>query len=133
MSLHFREGHLDRVQVGGVFWHEQAPGPVCGEGFCGTRASVDIEVVEDHDVAGLQERGEPGLDIDVEHRAIYYPFNDPGREKSGFQADKFQGGLLLVHSLKENGPRQTRRGSVGRNDPCPCGLGKKYTKCCLQA
>ncbi|WP_206171742.1 SEC-C metal-binding domain-containing protein [Thiorhodococcus mannitoliphagus] len=26
-------------------------------------------------------------------------------------------------------PRQ----SVGRNDPCPCGSGKKYKKCCLDA
>ncbi|MEQ1784803.1 MAG: SEC-C metal-binding domain-containing protein, partial [Hyphomonadaceae bacterium] len=22
---------------------------------------------------------------------------------------------------------------IGRNDPCPCGSGKKYKKCCLQA
>jgi hypothetical protein len=22
--------------------------------------------------------------------------------------------------------------SVGRNDPCPCGSGEKYKKCCLQ-
>ncbi len=22
---------------------------------------------------------------------------------------------------------------VGRNDPCPCGSGKKYKKCCLQS
>jgi len=33
-------------------------------------------------------------------------------------------------------PRSThvspRRGTVGRNDPCPCGSGKKYKKCCLQ-
>jgi len=28
-----------------------------------------------------------------------------------------------------------RRGSkrVGRNDPCPCGSGKKYKRCCLQS
>ena len=24
------------------------------------------------------------------------------------------------------------KASVGRNDPCPCGSGKKYKKCCLQ-
>jgi hypothetical protein len=24
-----------------------------------------------------------------------------------------------------------KRQAVGRNDPCPCGSGKKYTKCCL--
>ena len=22
--------------------------------------------------------------------------------------------------------------SVGRNDPCPCGSGKKYKKCCME-
>ncbi|RYZ84342.1 MAG: DUF1186 domain-containing protein, partial [Proteobacteria bacterium] len=22
---------------------------------------------------------------------------------------------------------------IGRNDPCPCGSGKKYKKCCLNA
>lgn len=22
-------------------------------------------------------------------------------------------------------------GKIGRNDPCPCGSGKKYKKCCL--
>jgi uncharacterized protein YecA (UPF0149 family) len=27
-----------------------------------------------------------------------------------------------------NEPRQ----HVGRNDPCPCGSGKKYKKCCLE-
>ena len=25
---------------------------------------------------------------------------------------------------------QTKREKVGRNDPCPCGSGKKYKKCC---
>ena len=24
-----------------------------------------------------------------------------------------------------------KKGKVGRNDPCPCGSGKKYKKCCL--
>ena len=27
--------------------------------------------------------------------------------------------------VRRSGPR------VGRNDPCPCGSGKKYKKCCL--
>ncbi|MGB4418274.1 MAG: SEC-C metal-binding domain-containing protein [Bacillota bacterium] len=26
--------------------------------------------------------------------------------------------------------RQRRVKKVGRNDPCPCGSGKKYKKCC---
>lgn len=28
-------------------------------------------------------------------------------------------------------PRTTSVASVGRNDPCPCGSGRKYKKCCL--
>ena len=34
-----------------------------------------------------------------------------------------------------NGPRQPRRvkpsDKIGRNDPCPCGSGKKYKNCCM--
>ena len=29
----------------------------------------------------------------------------------------------------ENTPRKVTK-KVGRNDPCPCGSGKKYKKCC---
>jgi len=29
--------------------------------------------------------------------------------------------------LRRNGPG----GKTGRNDPCPCGSGRKYKKCCL--
>jgi len=28
-------------------------------------------------------------------------------------------------------PRFTPTKKVGRNEPCPCGSGKKYKKCCL--
>ncbi|MBC7140087.1 MAG: SEC-C domain-containing protein [Defluviimonas sp.] len=27
---------------------------------------------------------------------------------------------------------QAPAGKVGRNDPCPCGSGRKFKKCCLQ-
>ena len=27
---------------------------------------------------------------------------------------------------------QVRKAKVGRNDPCPCGSGKKYKNCCLR-
>jgi uncharacterized protein YecA (UPF0149 family) len=29
-------------------------------------------------------------------------------------------------------PAQRKRGKVGRNDPCPCGSGVKFKKCCFQ-
>lgn len=44
---------------------------------------------------------------------------------------------LYANYLKENGlyiPQHTSRRSseqVGRNDPCPCGSGKKFKQCCM--
>ncbi len=29
-----------------------------------------------------------------------------------------------------NPPQPVQSSKVGRNDPCPCGSGKKYKKCC---
>ncbi len=42
--------------------------------------------------------------------------------------------LGLLDVLKEQGRLSTApssRKKIGRNDPCPCGSGKKYKKCCL--
>ena len=37
------------------------------------------------------------------------------------------------HEKSEPFRRPIKRGfKVGRNDPCPCGSGKKYKKCCLK-
>ena len=33
----------------------------------------------------------------------------------------------------DDGPVRRDAAKVGRNDPCPCGSGKKYKKCCLNA
>jgi len=33
--------------------------------------------------------------------------------------------------LPEAKPKESMRAKVGRNDPCPCGSGRKYKKCCL--
>jgi hypothetical protein len=38
--------------------------------------------------------------------------------------------LAQVYGLSKPDQRKTEK--VGRNDPCPCGSGKKYKKCCLQ-
>jgi len=35
-------------------------------------------------------------------------------------------------ATQSNQPRSGDARSLGRNDPCPCGSGKKYKKCCGQ-
>lgn len=39
---------------------------------------------------------------------------------------------LKVRSANHWVDLKGRRANLGRNDPCPCGSGKKYKKCCLQ-
>lgn len=41
--------------------------------------------------------------------------------------------LRAVHASEANEPLpvELSKALVGRNDPCPCGSGKKYKKCCL--
>jgi preprotein translocase subunit SecA len=39
--------------------------------------------------------------------------------------DASGGGEIQIQPARRTGPR------VGRNDPCPCGSGKKYKKCCM--
>jgi len=59
--------------------------------------------------------------------------NDDGeqqhRERSAFTK---RGGVWYFTVGKVLGPQSVRLASpkVGRNDPCPCGSGKKYKKCC---
>ena len=53
------------------------------------------------------------------------------------KAEQFQKKLKKKLKKKYDGPKpakpeQARVVKVGRNEPCPCGSGKKYKKCCLQ-
>jgi preprotein translocase subunit SecA len=54
-------------------------------------------------------------------------YNDPSATQSAFahkaQPREASGGTDEVQTIKREGPK------VGRNDPCPCGSGKKYKKC----
>jgi preprotein translocase subunit SecA len=52
-------------------------------------------------------------------------FNDPGASPSAFARRESKGGAdAAVKTVKRTSKK------VGRNDPCPCGSGKKYKKCC---
>jgi len=45
-----------------------------------------------------------------------------------------QQNLQLQAAAQSEAPKPVRAGAkIGRNDPCPCGSGKKYKKCCGRA
>jgi len=78
-GLEFGECHLDRVEIGGVWRQEQEPRADVLQDGGGLWAPVGGEVVQDHDIALVQGRGQLGFDIKVEEFAVYWPTNDPRR------------------------------------------------------
>lgn len=39
---------------------------------------------------------------------------------------------LHARAIARPGIREVRQRVIGRNDPCPCGSGAKFKKCCLR-
>jgi uncharacterized protein YecA (UPF0149 family) len=56
------------------------------------------------------------VDAELADLAWYYSLPEEKRKKLG--------GLMTV---ERDAPK------VGRNDPCPCGSGRKFKRCCLLA
>ena len=57
-------------------------------------------------------------------------------ERLGEAAAMIPRSILLLRKIADirasrpGGSVQTRRGKVGRNEPCPCGSGSKFKRCC---
>ena len=85
--------------------------------------SIEIEKVEDS----------TAIDLDIDFEKLFYNMKDAKAEwlfklpswanvLSGEQRDK------LAFEYREANTVHSEK--IGRNDPCPCGSGKKYKKCC---
>ena len=62
--------------------------------------------------------------------------DDQDRTLQAEAPDLIPGCLDVLHATRLTSrtppePIPTRSKSIGRNDPCPCGSGKKFKKCCL--
>jgi len=83
------------------------------------------------EIIGTERGGENDGDGLVEFRALYSANGEfcNHHEVSRFvrEADgwKFDDGEMLPEK-----PTVREEPKIGRNDPCPCGSGKKYKKCC---
>ena len=45
-------------------------------------------------------------------------------------SEGFEGGETVSSAAPASAPKKADGTKVGRNDPCPCGSGKKYKNCC---
>jgi len=72
-------------------------------------------------------------DIDLEVANAMERVRKSGFEKSfkavGITEEDIRDLLVEIQSSKET-PIRREGTKVGRNDPCPCGSGKKYKRCC---
>ncbi len=79
------------------------------------------------------ERGQPGdKDGYVEFVAHFVMEGErrAHRERSLFRFDEGEGRWYFVEEANRKAAPIVKGHQTGRNDPCPCGSGKKYKKCC---
>jgi len=78
------------------------------------------------------ERGEAGDEDGYVAFVARYTANGQAcehRERSYFK--KIDGEWRFIDGqIETNEPYRREEPKIGRNDPCPCGSGKKYKKCC---
>jgi len=76
--------------------------------------------------------------IKIETVAVSQQENPLNYQHSGYSSFGGSGRRMQSNEMKQNQPNIKQSNTVvkdkkiGRNDPCPCGSGKKYKKCCGQ-
>jgi hypothetical protein len=111
---------------------EQAEADQVVNGFA-VSALIDLAAIEVIDTIREAFRRE-SVDISIAGDAEDVEIAVGLRDCRSTRAPLFSG--WLAQSDADRIPRTTRavprHSKVGRNDPCPCGSGRKYKKCCLQ-
>jgi hypothetical protein len=69
---------------------------------------------------------------DVDTNKKFYAERSPGLAKLAACLGDEAEGQAEVAGVDDDEPLAPTRKKVGRNDPCPCGSGKKFKKCCLK-
>jgi SEC-C motif-containing protein len=79
---------------------------------------------------------EPGVKPDTAYVDFTAWFKEGESEQALHEKAEFhkvEGAWLYTRAVREGpAPVKLAQAKVGRNDPCPCGSGKKYKQCCLK-
>lgn len=100
--------------------------------FIGFLDGINTSLKEPNKLEELEEDSQVELDIEVEK--LYYNML-AAKAKWLYSLPQWDN-ILSDDKRKEITKKQRLSGTVikeetvGRNDPCPCGSGKKYKKCC---
>lgn len=96
-------------------------------------ASVRAGLIEG--VAQLDLPASVKPDVPELVRAFLETLEDQGRVAGGRDLGVYAGALhqrFQDATATKPRPIQNVASKLGRNDPCPCGSGKKYKKCCMR-
>lgn len=100
--------------------------------FTGFMDGINDSLKESVDVEKLEEDTE--IDLDIDWEKLFYNMLDA--KAKWLSSLKEWDGVLSEETRHEitrkwrlSGQAKSEK-TVGRNDPCPCGSGKKYKKCC---
>lgn len=103
--------------------------PVIFEGFLdGINSSLKAEI----DLEAVTE--ETAIDLDIDYEKLFYNMLVAEAEYL-YTLEQWEGVLTqekrleIVKEFKKSKTVHVEK-KPGRNDPCPCGSGKKYKKCC---
>lgn len=73
------------------------------------------------------------IELDIDYEKLYYNMRD-AKAKWLFELSAWKNVLpedkILEITREYRDANIAHSNKVGRNDPCPCGSGKKYKKCC---
>jgi hypothetical protein len=105
---------------------------------------VCIMLLEIHRHCSVQAKMQPIMDV-FNSRGVSFDSTEQANELTGLVVELMNNTRLWANlghtpnelAIKEEAPAQrqlpVRSTKIGRNEPCPCGSGKKYKKCCLQS
>lgn len=100
--------------------------------FMGFMDGVNTSLVEEYDLLKVEADTEIEVNIDLEklyfnmHAAkADWLYNLPQWQEIFTEEKRKE----IVKAYKKS-LQAVKENTVGRNDPCPCGSGKKYKKCC---
>ena len=99
--------------------------------FVGFLDGIKTSLKNEFDVESVDD--DTQIDLDIDYEKLYYNMRD-AKASWLFKLNSWK------NVLDENQTAQIAReyreaniahsNKVGRNDPCPCGSGKKYKNCC---
>jgi preprotein translocase subunit SecA len=81
-----------------------------------TRILLTVQIRDEQQVEAAAEAPRPPVNVQYQHAPYEEAFAEEEAGEAQDRAEKLQ-------------PFVRQGGKVGRNDPCPCGSGKKYKQC----